>query len=232
MSWKYHFLIFSTLLCCSGHALIEQTIDEKKPVPVVLSKTSHNRIAVQEGGVDRVFAAEAYFNISIDRTTGNAFVTVIREIPEAITLTVVTNSGLIQDLSVTAADKPSEHLILKEEGDDEGVGEKPALFHEHTVGFLNQILEGHVPLGYGQRELTQKDALELPKPLIVFPVKAFEGAFEEVVVYTIKNGGKDPIILNAESLKKRGASWVFLNAHELKAKEGVVCLISTPKSEG
>ena len=96
---------------------------------------------------------------------------------------------------------------------------------------MNKILEGKSPLGYGQRALTDKDNLQLPRPLIASPIKAFEGPFEEVLVFNIKNTGKNPIIINSESLKKDNASWVFLNAHELKAKEQALCIISIPKSE-
>ena len=38
-----------------------------------------------------------------------------RDIPAPVTLTVITSSGLIQDLLVVSSDQSSEYLILKEE---------------------------------------------------------------------------------------------------------------------
>lgn len=231
MSWKPIYCIYPLLLCNSVYGLVEHKIDEKKPLTIQFSKTSHNRISVERGSVEKIFGDESYFNINIDRTTGNAFVTVLRDIPDPMTLTVVTNAGLIQDLAIASTDKLSEHLILKEEEDVDELIAPPSNFHGPTIEFLNKLLEGKSPLGYGQRALNDKDILKLPHPLSASPIKAFEGPFENVLVFNIKNAGKDPIIINSETLKKDNASWVFLNAHELNAKEQVLCIISFPKSE-
>ena len=231
MSWNSFYCIIPTLLCSSIFALVEHKIDEKKPLTIQFSKTSHNRISIERGSVEKIFGDETYFNISIDRTTGNAFVNVLRDIPDHMALTIVTNAGLIQDLAVASADKPSEHLILKEEEENDDLIAPTSNFHGPTIEFMNKILEGKSPLGYGQRALTNKDTLQLPQPLIASPIKAFEGPFEEVLVFNVKNNGKDPIIINSESLKKDNASWVFLNAHELKTREQALCIISFPKSE-
>lgn len=221
------------LLCFSSlHALVEHTIDEKKPLSVTLSTASHNRISIEHAAVEKIFASEAYFHISIDRTTGNAFVTVLKKIPDPITLTVVTSSGLIQDLVVISTDGLSEHLILKEKIDEEDEIDPKGTFHEYTVAFLNEILEGFVPFGYGLRNPNEKDSISLPKPLMASVIKVFEGPYEKVVVYGVTNAGKDPIVMSSESLKTGNASWVFLNAHELKAKEKALCIISYPKHEG
>lgn len=232
MSWKTVIYTIPTLLFSSMYALVEHRIDEKQPLSLIFSKTSHNRISVKEGSVERIFGDESYFNISIDRATGNAFVNVLRDIHEPITLTVTTSSGLIQDLTIASSEKPSEHLILKEEEKQEDLIETTANFHGPTVDFLNKILEGSIPLGYGFRSVDEQDHLPLPNPLIASIIKVFEGPFEEVHVYSIKNSGKNPIIINSNALKKEQASWVFLNAHELKAKEQALCIISFPKSEG
>src|ERR1700722_6842168 len=156
MSWKFACYIFPILLCSSIHALVEVRIDEKKPISALFSKSSHNRISVEHGSVEKIFGDETYLNITIDRTTGNAFGNVLRDIAEPTTLTIVTRTGLIQDLTVTSADKPSEHLILNEVEEKEDIIETTSNFHGHTVEFLNQILEGKIPLGYGQRALADK----------------------------------------------------------------------------
>lgn len=231
MSWKFTYCALPILLCNTMHALIEEKIDEKKPINVAFSKASHNRISIERGNVEKIFGDETYFSIHIDRTTGNAFVNVLRDISEPIALTVVTSTGLIQDLAVTSADKASEHLILTEEEEEDELIETTSNSHGHTIEFLNQILEGKSPLGYAQRALAEQDIIQLPKPLDAAAIKAFEGAFEEVLVYRIRNTGKNPIIIDSESLKKDRASWIFLNAHELNAKEQAVCIISFPKKE-
>ena len=48
----------------------------------------------------------------------------------------------------------------------------------------------------------------------------------------LKTQGNLPSLLIPIHSKKDQAFWVFLNAHELKAKEEVLCLISYPRNEG
>ncbi len=232
MNLKLSCCLVATLAYGSLFALIEQPINEKKTIPISFSTVSHNRISIDRGSVEKIFGDETCFNISIDRTTGNAFVNLTKDLTDPMTLTVVTSSGLIQDLSVTSSDKPSEHLILKEVEDDvDDLMTATADFHGPTIDFLNKILEGKVPLGYGQRPLQANEHLSLPHPLSTTTLEAFEGPFEKIIVYKIKNTGKDSVIMNAEAIKKEKTSWVFLNAHELKAKEELLCIISYPKNE-
>lgn len=232
MYWKLAYYLIPLSLCSSAYGLIEEPINEKKPLPVTFSTQSHNRISIAGASIEKIFGDEVYFNITIDRTTGNAFVTVTRPIPEPTTLTVVTSSGIIQDLSVTSEQKASEHLILKEiDEDSDPLSSLSSNYHQLTVDFLNRILEGKIPLGYGERPLENDDALKLPHPLKAKAVTAFEGPFEHIIVYKIKNMGKEPIVVNAASLKTRQASWVFLNSHEFKTKEELLCILSIPKRE-
>jgi hypothetical protein len=233
MSWNSAFFILPILYCSSMYGLVEHSIDEKKPLSIVFSKSSHNRISVDRGGVERIFGDENYFNISIDRTTGNAFVNLLRDVPAPVTLTVITSSGLIQDLLVASSDQSSEYLILKEEEENlDELLDVTANFHDQTVEFLNSVLEGRIPPGYKQKQIENQANLQLPRPLISSQIKVYERPFEEIHVYTIKNTGKSPIIIDSNSLKKDQASWVFLNAHELKAKEEALCLISYPRNPG
>lgn len=232
MTWKLACCLVSILSYTSAYALIEHPINEKKTIPVSLSTVSHNRISIEKGSVEKIFGDETCFSISIDRTTGNAFVNLSKTLTDPMTLTVVTSSGLIQDLSVTSSDKPSEHLILKES--EEKIDELTSTtsdFHGHTIDFLNKILEGKIPLGYGQRPLQPDERLSLPHPLSSTPIEAFEGPYEHIIVYKIKNTGKDSVVMSADSLKKGRVLWVFLNAHELKPKEELLCIISYPKNE-
>lgn len=84
MSWKWVYSLIPIAFCSSAHALVEEPLNEKKSLPIIFSTTSHNRISIERGSVEKVFADEAYFNIMLDPATGNAFVTVIKPILEPI----------------------------------------------------------------------------------------------------------------------------------------------------
>ncbi len=97
---------------------------------------------------------------------------------------------------------------------------------------LNSVLEGKVPFGYGQRALIDSDEIALPSPLAIRALKAYEGPFEVIVVYQIQNNGKKQVLITPETLKKDSNLWVFLNTHQLEAKQQTLCLISYAKTGG
>lgn len=232
MKFQKFFLFLFLVNFGSIYGVVEHAMDEKKPIDVIFSKNSHNRIAVSQASVEKIFGDENLFSIQIDPTTGNAFIKIKRDITIPTTLTVVSSTGAIQDLYVISDDIPSEHLILKENSqEEEEVMSNFSIFHTTTIEFLNQILENKTPLGYGRREIIGLTIPNLPKPLEAEIIQAFEGPYESIVVYKIRNSGKTPIILSSDSLKKNDVNWVFLNAHELKAKENVVCIMSHQKGD-
>ncbi len=214
-----------------GHAVVELVADDKAPLQVTFSRQSHNRISVANGSIRRLFGDQSLFSVTIDDLIGQAFVTVLQDIRDTpASLTVVTQTGLVQDILVVSDTKPSEHLIIKE-GQPE-VEEFPQFstdFHALTVDFLNGLLSGRTPLGYGKREFRVGDKLELPNPLRATPMGVFEGPYETIVLYQISNTGRKPIVIDPLSIKKTGDNWVFLDAHELDFTESAICIISSPK---
>lgn len=225
--------IFVTVLLCTHlvHANVEQIMDEKAPVHVTFSRQSHNRISVEQGSIRKLFGDQSLFSVTIDDVIGQAFVTLLQDISETpASLTVVTSSGVVQDLLVLSESKPSEHLILKEKDEE---GDRSVFFstdfHTHTIDFLNDLLSGKTPLGYGKRSLQVGDQLEMPPPLKVTPLRVFEGPYEKIIVYQIGNSGRKPIVINADLIKKPSDNWVFLDAHELDFTENALCVISSPK---
>lgn len=204
-------------------------IDESESIQASLSSNSHNRISVEDGSVERVFGDGEIFSVNIDPTTGQAFVNVLKKIDgEKAMLTVVTGSGLVQDIEVSSCEGPSTHICLKEPEDP--MLAPVGLSHAPTIELLNKIIEEKIPFGYGERTLSDQDALALPDPLIAYPLKAFDGPFETVIVYEMKNEGGSAIVLSADALKK-GNSWVFFNVHELDQDGKALCIVGRSKEE-
>ncbi len=225
----YKHLSFAALAVVSGvFGAVQERVDGTRPLSVSFSTSSHNRIAVQDGSVEKVFGDSEIFSVTVDPITGNAFVNLIGEIGNIpATLSIVTGTGLVQDLLVSSREGASEQVLLREEE------EKSVYRQDLTLGSavetINQILEGKVPFGYGQKEASEP--LSLPTPLEAEPLKAIEGPFEIITVYRIENKGKEPVVLSGEALKRGLGNWAFLNVHELCENEQAVCLIGRPKDE-
>jgi len=229
MSWKM--LNIAILAASTCHAAVEKEINEKQPIQVCFSTTSHNRVSVESGSVEKIIADSGVFSVILEKNTGSAFVNVLRkEVEKPLTLTIVTSTGLIQDLAVTAKEGASEQLILRERDEEEEAFSQPRSLHAPTIELLNQILEGKTPIGYGIRAVEEKDNLDLPKPLQSTPIKVFEGTHETIIVHRVKNEGEQPIVLTSDTFKKTPDSWVFLNAHELTQEQQMICIMSQPKA--
>ncbi len=229
MFWKKILFTLPCLVSVSSYALVEGVLDERHPISASLSTSSHNRISVEGGSVEKVIGDHSLFSVNLDPSTGSAFINVLEEISEQpTTLSVVTNSGLVQDILVTAQEGPSEQIILKDQQDD-AFAIRTDVSHASTVDLLNQILDGKIPFGYGLNELEDQDVLNLPLPLSVETLKVLEGPFEMISVYEIENRGKNSIVLSSDALKKEGVAWVFLRAHELDQNEKTICLIGRTK---
>ncbi len=227
---KKSLLLIPLLAAISLEAVVEKRINERNPISIVFSSTSHNRICVEGGAVEKIVGDGAVFSVTLDAGTGNAFINVLQDISKPITLTVVTSSGFVQDLLVSSQDCSSEQVVLKEVDEWDGAVVDVETFQSAaTVELLNKILEGKIPFGYGQRTIGKKETLELPKPLQAETLKAFEGPLDALIVYRIKNDSKQAVVITADSLKKENHSWVFLNVQELGSKQEALCIIAYPK---
>jgi hypothetical protein len=222
---KKSLLVLSLLAGVSLEAFVERRINEKVPLPIVFSRTSHNRICVEGGAVEKVIGDGAIFSVTLDASTGNAFINVLQDVLKPITLTVVTSSGFVQDLLILSQDGPSEQVVLKEVDEIE----VETFQGSAMIEMLNQILEGKVPFGYGRRAVGEEAVLELPKTLRADTLRAFEGVLDTLFVYRIKNEGKQAVVVMADSLKKENHSWVFLNVQELGPNQEALCIIAYPK---
>ncbi len=224
------FLQLSLLSFLPLEAVVIKPIDEAHPIALEFSTSSHNRISIEDGHIEKIFGDAHFFRVTIDRSTGQAFINIVREITTPQTLTVITSGGYVQDVHVVAADKPSEHLKLKEPNEEMPVSQLN--LHTYSIELINSILEGKTPLGYGKRALEPRDHLSLPSPLEAVPLRAFEGVFESITVYRITNHGKHPALIRAGSLKQDKHIWTFINANELQEKEQAICVVATAKEEG
>jgi TraK protein len=229
MPFKKIYLVSAAIACGSLFGVVKETVDGSQPLSVTFSTSSHNRIAVEDGAVEKVFGDSSIFSVTVDPITGNAFVNVMEEIGgDPATLSVVTSTGLVQDLLVSSREGTSEQVLLRENEENRGFGHEMSL--ASSVDVLNKILEGKVPFGYGKREAAEP--LVLPAPLTAESMSAFEGPFEIISVYRIANGGSEPVVLSADALKKENGSWVFLDIQELGQDEEAICLVGRPKDEG
>jgi hypothetical protein len=217
----------------SGANFVAAEFKQEKSIDVVFSRHSHNRISWERGSIISITGDSTLFAVEINPKIGQAFVHVLRDLTvQPATLTVISSTGLVQDLLVRSLEKPSTHISIREsQEEEEDFTSTYVDFHTQTIEFLNDILENKIPFGYGQRSIQDSDKLSLPSPLEVKIIKALNGPFETIVIYHLTNMGRQSIRLNPNTLKRSEDSWVFLNARELDYREGTLCILAKPKEE-
>jgi len=207
---------------------VESQIDGKVPLRASFSTVSHNRVAVVDGAVEKIFGDNGIFSVNIDSGTGNAFVTVLRDVADIpATLSVMTSSGSVQDLLITTHQGPSEQILLLEPEEKEPLSTLQAC-HTPTVELLNALLEDKTPLGY-QLTSSKEEGPDLPNPLEIRLLKNFEGPFDAISVFEIQNLGMRDITLTPEALKTENSSWVFLDSRQLGRMGRALCIIGRTK---
>jgi len=217
-------------ICSPMLALIEKEMNEKEPLLIHLSSNSHNRVAVENGYIEKIVGDETTFSCELDRQTGQAYIALNQEIGDLPkTLTIVTSGGCVQDIHVLSAKKPSELLFLKESSQEDEIEINPYPTHRSTIDFLNTLIAGQTPEGYGRREIDELKHIELPSPLEVVPIAAIEGPFEIVIQYQIVNKGKKRVQLSQKSLETPNQNWAFLGSTTLYRYQTTPFIVSLKK---
>jgi len=227
----FSLLLLSTSLVASDY--IAEEFNEKRAICATFSLHSHNRISWEKGGILSVTGDKNLFAVEINDKIGQAFVYLLRDIETMpATLTLVSNSGYVQDLLVLSADKPSTFLSIQEPKEEEdSLSSCDVDFHGKTIDFLTTIVDGHAPFGYGKRLLKEEDQRSLPCPLEVSALSALEGPFESVILYEVKNHGKKLVSFSPLDLKRADDSWVFSMKRELHRGETTLFLVAKRKGE-
>lgn len=237
--------MFTKILTCLGlllatnfplHALVETTIDPKSSLEVTFSLSAPNRISFEGGSITDIIVDTNACQSFLHQKTGQAFLTPLKEFQDVPTsVTLMTSSGETQTLSIFSTQKEGEIVLLtsSEKTSSPYQDELSFDYHSLTIDFLNQLLCGNIPSGYGIRELqnVNRGSLALPAHLCLTPLRLLEGPFEEIFLAEIFNSSKKKEILSSSSLKKAEDLWVFLSNPYLEPKETTLVIIATPKKE-
>ncbi|MCB1073366.1 MAG: type-F conjugative transfer system secretin TraK [Chlamydiia bacterium] len=222
------------LLICAGSvpltALVEEPIDPKSALEVTLSTTAPNRIMFEGGSIVDVVLDENKFQSFLHQKTGQAFLTPLNEMKEHPTsVTIMTSSGDAQTLSILAEPGPGEIIVLKEKQNEPSKREELSSdYHSPTVDFLNNVLWGNIPHGYGVRAL-EEATFSIEVPFKTRPLRLLEGPFEEILVIEVTNHSKKVETLNPSTLKRQNDLWVFLSKTHLEPGEKTLAIVSTKK---
>ena len=230
--FKLTFISFVQLISLLGgffaplSAAMFHTIDTTFPLLCTFSSKYQNRVMVEKGKVQKVIAAdEGHLSIFMDELSGQAFIYARDQDPKDTTLSIVTETGLVQDLQVTFIERLPEVIILsnptfeqKEDGQEE-MQEKVA--EHHVLAKVDDILMGNIPGGYIPCQV--KHTRWQPKKGITLEALAqLEGSDEILTVYQVTNTSCEQKSLSEYELQCQDCRWVFLETNTLLSKQKIL----------
>jgi type-F conjugative transfer system secretin TraK len=198
-----------------------QMIDHHQ-TQAMISQEQQNRITVSGDRIQQIFGADGMFDIQSDDERGQIF---LKALPlqsfKPITITLITEAGLTQDLKLIPKPieaqsillKPVRHLVPSPSKEQKVLELMRQLILEHR--FLGQHLEGYVKSS--PHHMAQIKA----KKFTLEPITYFKGSEHglEGKIYTLVNTSQQPLILSESDLALKGHLAIYLAKRILLPKE-------------
>lgn len=231
-------ILFLTVLGCvysmNIFAATYYEINTKSPLFCHLSSKFQNRIMIENGRIKKVVSTDSErLSIQIEDITGQAFLYLRDPNIDEISISIVSDTGVIQDIHVNFIDRMAEVIILEypekeickicEIQDDQQIAKSL------TLNKIEAILSGSIPQGYCVSAVTSGKWV-LKKGIELEPKSILEGFDEIIYVYQVKNTLKQQQTLLECELECIGSSWVYLETNTLYGKQKALGIVAVKRT--
>lgn len=176
----------------TAHAAEIHTLSETTRLNVAISAHEINRISMQGDRIQQVFGADQSFSLETDEQSGQLFIKPLDTASrKAINLSIVTESGLTQDLRLTPQDIDAVSLILKSVGGKVASG-SPTTFKigpspvDELIQLVQQTMQHKLSSIYNTVPCQPKDATHLWQ---YQPKRCWQGPHYRLSHYRLLNAG-------------------------------------------
>lgn len=139
----------------TSHANQIVPMADNKRIEASISSETMNRIAVANDRITQIFGDEGAFESQNDETTGQIFLKPTAENGKKnLSVTLITEQGVTQDLTLKPTDKSAATLILKPEKKKEEtpLPEKGGAYQDQILMLLKQAASNHLPVKEGETQ--------------------------------------------------------------------------------
>lgn len=203
-------VLLSTTCIPSAQAIQEYVVQKNKRMEATVSQSNLNRIAFDRDRIQQVFGSEG-FDLEIDRKHGQVFIKPLSG--KTLHLSLVTEKGLTQDLTLKPKKSPPQTIILKQEikGTAEtGPSSKVSSYHRAIKRLLQAIMTGEILNGFVMEEGSPAASRKFPG-LEIESLKTYRGQSLIAEVYTVKNSSSTPVTLSEETIAEPGDRAISLS---------------------
>lgn len=199
MKLKIIGLLTCTMLGSMAQANQTLTMADNKRLEAVINSESMNRIAVANDRITQIFGDEGTFESQNDETTGQIFLKPTAENgTKNLSLTLITEQGITQDLTLKPTAKSATTVILKNTKTSQilpGVQhqsvqpQEMGLSMDKGMSAQNQILDVLKLAVMGQLPLLEEDSIsrKAPEGFDLTPLYSYQGGPYIVHVFYVQN---------------------------------------------
>jgi conjugal transfer pilus assembly protein TraK len=188
-----------------AHAVQSYNLVDHQRTQVQLSNRQMNRIAVKGDRIQQVFGADEHFHMETDDHGGQIFLKFLsNQMLEPVSLTIVTEAGLTQDLTLMPDDMDAQTVLFKpglgmdeDEKNEIGVSREDKIVALITAMATGDRLEGYDIKAVGERKENESEPA-------FKAIKTYEGESFKGVVYCLQNAGETVLNVTEQDVAQAG----------------------------
>lgn len=230
------FIVLSLLMTTANSEKKTIPVNEQKSISVTVSNRSVNRISVLGDRIQEIVLTREDIGVEKDDSWGHAYIRIPKESTDPFDLTVVTESGTIQDLHLKPKDQSPVSLVLTKEAgkSDEksqvglfktdvsaiGTSSHPqATFHHQVMVMMKKLVqgEGTSEVDMPTRKSPAGVAMSCVRTLVQMDFQGF--------VLDVTNTGDDELTLTEKDFYELGDLALSLDKHSLNSGETTQLLV-------
>ena len=221
--------VLALLVPFSSRASQVLTLTENKRVEAAIFPDSMNRIAIANDRITHIFGDEGTFESQNDENTGQVFLKpTLENATKSLSLTIITEQGITQDLTLKPTAKSATTLIFKnpasavradQKFETRGMTQNPLNgetlpgfspennfnLQDHLLVLLKQAVSGHLPLQDTGGFLDDGEISRVtPEGFEVSHHQSYEAGSYGVFVFQVKNILKTAIEIQEKSFYQPG----------------------------
>lgn len=224
--------LLTTIACLISlnlSAVTYYAINTTSPLHCYLSSTFQNRLMIENGRIKKVVSTECErLSIQIEELTGQAFIYARDPSVKETSISVVSDTGVIQDIHICFIERMPEVVVLQDLEQTEDLScDLPEEQAEQAdvLDKVEEILAGNIPASYHPLPLIP--IKWIPKKGIELELKSIlEGPVDTLYIYQATNRLKDPQTILECELVCKGCAWVYLESNTLSHKQNILSIIA------
>ncbi len=215
-------------------ALQTYPLVDQQSTKVIISNTEQNRIAVLGDRIQQVFGAEGTFDVQTDEEGGQIFLIVAKtgfnsalqasSLVKPMTITIITEEGLTQDLKLVPQSIESQSILLKPTLSLQEQPKENRL--QQSIQLLkalvrNEELVGYMKTSFAKQSHTPCSRLTPFKSLKADLIMTYHGEKFEGKIYTLLNQGKELLFLKESDFAHSGDMALSLSKSLIQVGEQI-----------